>query len=125
MRSGPISSATRIDKKRALLWHSPYWPTSNLAVAADGQRLAFVWTDAKTVKRTFALMVLPTAGGEPRELLRTQDPVRIGVPAWTPDSRYIIYARTVTGENGSAGAVRYERSSRRVTNRVHGWEWAR
>jgi Tol biopolymer transport system component len=48
-------------------------------------------------------MVLPTAGGEPREFLRAQDPVRIGVPAWTPDSRYIIYARTDTGENGMFG----------------------
>jgi len=77
-----------------------HWPTSNLAVSPDGQRLAFVWSDAKTVERTTALMVLPTAGGEPRELLRAQDPARIGVPVWTPDSRHIIYARSVAGEKG-------------------------
>lgn len=77
-----------------------HWPTSNLAVSPDGQRLAFVWTDAKNVERTTALMVLPTAGGEPRELFRAQGPARIGVPAWTPDSRHIIYARSVTGEKG-------------------------
>ena len=77
-----------------------HWPTSNLAVSPDGQRLAFVWSDAKTVERTFSLMVLPTAGGEPRELLRVQDPTRISVPAWTPDSRHIIYALRVTGEKG-------------------------
>ncbi|HYN81769.1 MAG TPA: hypothetical protein VES88_09730 [Gemmatimonadaceae bacterium] len=29
-----------------------------------------------------------------------QDPATVGVPAWTPDSRHIIYARTVAGENG-------------------------
>ena len=75
-----------------------HWPTSNLAVSPDGQRLAFVWTDAKNEKKTTALMVLPTAGGKPRELVRAQDPARIGVPAWTPDSHHIMYARTVSGE---------------------------
>ncbi len=75
-----------------------HWPTSNLAVSPDSQRLAFVWSDAKTVERTTALMVLPTAGGEPRELLRVQEPERISLPAWMPDSRHMIYARSVAGE---------------------------
>ncbi len=75
-----------------------HWPTSNTAVSPNGQRLAFVWTDAKNVDRATALMVLPTAGGEPRELLRAQEPEVISVPAWTPDSRHIMYARTVQGE---------------------------
>jgi Tol biopolymer transport system component len=78
--------------------HVHHWPTSNLAVSPDGQRLAFVWSDAKNVERATALMVLPSAGGEPRELLRAQDPAVIGVPAWTPDSRHILYARSVWGE---------------------------
>ena len=43
-------------------------------------------------------MVLPIAGGEPRELLRAQEPETISVPAWMPDSRHIIYARSVAGE---------------------------
>jgi Tol biopolymer transport system component len=73
------------------------WPTSNLAVSPDGQRLAFVWTDEQA--KTTALMVLPTAGGEPRELLRAQEPETVSVPAWTPDSRHIFYARSVSGEN--------------------------
>jgi len=73
-----------------------HWPTSNLAVSPDGQRLAFVWTDGKA--GITALMVIPTAGGEPRELLRAQEPEMISVPAWTPDSRHIIYARSVAGE---------------------------
>lgn len=73
-----------------------HWPTSNLAVSPDGQRLAFVWTDGRV--GITALMVLPTAGGEPRELLRAQEPEMISVPAWTPDSRHIMYARSVSGE---------------------------
>jgi len=73
-----------------------HWPTSNLAVSPNGQRLAFVWADGKV--GTSALMVLPTAGGAPRELLRAEDPAGISVPACTPDSRYIMYARSVFGE---------------------------
>lgn len=73
-----------------------HWPTSNLAVSPDGQRLVFVWTDGKV--GITALVVLPTAGGEPRELLRAQEPEMISVPAWTPDSRHIMYARSVSGE---------------------------
>src|SRR6266849_36960 len=73
-----------------------HFPTSNLTVSPDGQRLAFVWQDEKA--GITALMVLPTAGGESRELLRAQEPERISVPGWMPDSRHIIYARSVAGE---------------------------
>lgn len=58
-----------------------------------------MWSDAKS-EMTTALMVLPTAGGAPRELVRAKDPARIGVTAWTPDSRHIIYARSVAGDKG-------------------------
>jgi Tol biopolymer transport system component len=71
-----------------------HWPTSNLSVSPDGQRLAFVWAERKTT----ALMVLPAAGGKPRELLRAQEPETISLPAWAPDSRHIMYARRVSGE---------------------------
>lgn len=81
-----------------------HWPTSNLSVSPDGQRVAFVWSDGQS-ERTTALMVLPTAGGAPRELVRVKDPARIGVPAWTPDSRHIIYARSVAGDKGYALGV--------------------
>jgi len=73
-----------------------HWPTSNLAVSPNGQRLAFVWTDGKV--GITALMVIPTAGGEPRELLRAQEPEMISAPAWMPDSRHIIYARSTAGQ---------------------------
>ena len=58
-------------------------------------------------------MVLPTAGGEPREFLRAQDPVRIGVPAWTPDSRYIIYARTVMSVHPDGSRIAFTAGSGR------------
>lgn len=73
-----------------------HWPTSNTAVSPNGQRLAFVWTDAKV--GITALMVLPIADGEAREVLRAQEPEWISVPAWTPDSRHVMYARTIYSE---------------------------
>ncbi|MEX0734989.1 MAG: hypothetical protein WD944_05430 [Steroidobacteraceae bacterium] len=75
-----------------------HWPTSNLRVSPDGAHVAFVWTDAKSVARTTALMVLPTAGGQPRDLVRAQDPETISLPAWMPDSRHVLYALRSSGE---------------------------
>lgn len=85
-----------------------HWPTSNLSVSPDGQRFAFVWSDAKS-EMTSAVMVVPTAGGEPRELIRAKDPARIGVTAWTPDSRHVIYARSVAGDSGGKGMFEFWR----------------
>ena len=73
-----------------------HWPTSNLAISPDGQRLAFVQIDAKAGITT--LNVIPMTGGEARELLRAYRPEVVSVPAWMPDSRQIIYAHSVAGE---------------------------
>ncbi len=59
-----------------------------LAVSPDGQQLAF--------HNRQTLQVMPTTGGEPREILRLQPPeiMSIGTtPAWTPDGRYIIVGK--------------------------------
>ncbi len=77
--------------------------TSGSAISPDGQRLAFVQVggdaglkDADAGITT--LNVIPTAGGEARELLRARAPEVISVPAWMPDSRQLIFARSVVGE---------------------------
>ena len=77
--------------------------TSDLAISPDGQRLAFVQvggdSGAKDEEAGITMLnVVPTAGGEPRELLRAHAPEVISVPAWMPDSRQIVYARSVVGE---------------------------
>jgi Tol biopolymer transport system component len=75
---------------------------SHLAVSPDGQWLAFVWSG--TEKGPTALKVMPAAGGEPRELVKLPEPRRytFGTPvfalAWTPDSRHIIYALSISGQ---------------------------
>lgn len=71
-----------------------HWPTSNLAVSPDGRWVAFV----SAPEGSTALLVLSTSGGEPRELLRVPEPEALTVPAWTSDSRHILYARGVSGD---------------------------
>ena len=59
-----------------------------IALSPDGQQLVF--------HKMQALQVIPSAGGEPREVLRLPPseifPFGIG-PAWTPDGRYIIVGK--------------------------------
>jgi hypothetical protein len=44
------------------------------------------------------LKVVAAGGGEPRELLKVQKSEGISALAWTPDSRHIIYAVSITGK---------------------------
>ena len=75
---------------------------AHLAGSPDGQRLAFVWWDSE--KGEAALKVIPTGGGEPRELVKLPKPELssygqpIAALAWTPDSRHLIYAPSTTGQ---------------------------
>src|SRR5262249_13084591 len=63
--------------------------TESLAVSPDGQRLAFVLKQS--------LLLVPTTGGDARELLRLRDPETFaGQPcdvAWTPDGRYLLFVK--------------------------------
>ncbi len=75
---------------------------SHLAISPDGQRLAFVWSDS--TNGATALKVMPASGGEPREVLKLPAPELAGYGqplfalAWTPDSRYLIYAPSTAGQ---------------------------
>lgn len=78
---------------------------NNFAVSPDGQRLAFALFERTAGSE--ALKVLPTAGGEPRDLLRIQVPKKqdhsisgwAGV-AWTPDGAHLLFARWVNYVQG-------------------------
>ncbi len=64
------------------------------SVSPSGRELAFILNDQPT--RSQALMVLPSAGGEARELLRVQEPDFISRQAglaWTPDGREIVFRK--------------------------------
>jgi beta-lactamase regulating signal transducer with metallopeptidase domain/Tol biopolymer transport system component len=63
----------------------------NLALSLDGRQLAFSEPDRGT--QFSVLKVMPSTGGEPRELLRVQRPETIKSIAWMPDGRHVLYAR--------------------------------
>jgi dipeptidyl aminopeptidase/acylaminoacyl peptidase len=53
----------------------------------------------RILSRTFVLRVVPTSGGEARELARFEQPVRQNQPrahciAWSPDNQYVYYCRS-------------------------------
>ena len=48
--------------------------------------------------KTSTVLLIPIAGGEPRELLRVSQPERFlpyGCMSWTPDSRAVIVAKVI------------------------------
>jgi Tol biopolymer transport system component len=68
---------------------------ANLVISPDGRQLAFSLSG--TVPET-SLMVMPTTGGSPREILQLKDPesIRSGWPGsitWIADGRQIIFVK--------------------------------
>lgn len=67
-----------------------------IAISPDGRQLAFSATHPAT--RSDVLKVMPTAGGEPRELLKVREPEYLGSGlggrlAWTPEGRAILFVK--------------------------------
>ena len=105
------------------------------ALSPDGRQLVFgsPWFPGKGVT---ALQVIPTAGGEPRELLREQDSenltrfgmnIRGMVYEWTPDGRYVLFRRgdgakeeywRVAAEGGEPERLGLEPTTRPVGLRI-------
>ena len=62
------------------------------SVSPDGRTLAFIARDRST--KSSAVLLLPTTGGEPRELLKATEPQALtGWVSWAPDSRQVIVNR--------------------------------
>jgi Tol biopolymer transport system component len=66
---------------------------NEMALSPDGTHLAFSLFDKQT--QSGALMVIPTVGGETRELLRSKEGQEVRPIAWTPDG--LIYALYLYG----------------------------
>jgi Tol biopolymer transport system component len=69
-------------------------PLATPALSRDGMMLAFF---ERILPRTFVLRVVPTNGGDARELARFEQPVRQNQPrciTWSPDGRYVYYCRS-------------------------------
>ena len=86
-------------------WHPHF---GSYAVSSDGSRIA--WLKALGPiedPRPAELWVTRVADGFARRLLAAPDEpgVRLGVPAWSPDSRSLAVASYVTGDQGHRSAI--------------------
>ena len=84
--------------EREVIRRPGMWTEVNLS--PDGRYLA-VQTGAFALTMERTLLLVPVAGGEPRELLRLKDPDqwgRMGTTSWTPDGKAILKVkRTASG----------------------------
>ena len=60
-------------------------------LSPDGRQVAFVARDPTTGPAV--LMLMRADGGEPRELFKSAEPNAIRSIAWTPDGRYLLFAK--------------------------------
>jgi Tol biopolymer transport system component len=79
-----------IVKGRAFYWGAP---------SPDGQKVAI----AENSDTSWTLLIRPASEGEFREIVRVDkanDFPYLGSPAWTPDSRHLVFLMRVRGETG-------------------------
>jgi Tol biopolymer transport system component len=71
----------------------------SMSLSADGLRLAYV-----TDRPSWQLMVVPTAGGDPRPVALPGVPTPLMVMAWTPDNRHLLIQAASPAPGGGAEA---------------------
>jgi Tol biopolymer transport system component len=69
---------------------------ADLTLSPDGQLMAFLKRDRKKLWRI--LKVIPVAGGEPLEVLRSEKGGGITTIAWMPDGKRLLFAKGTTKE---------------------------
>lgn len=96
-RSGRIVRRELGTGEETVLHEIPYIHNqADMAVSPDGSQLAFTRTFAKADDQVLpdALLLMPTSGGQPREVLQLTPDQRFVMDsiAWTTDGRHILYA---------------------------------
>ena len=72
-----------------LLRRPALWPAFGaLNLSPDGRYIAAAISDPSTKSNTF--LIIPTAGGEPTEVIRRAQPQQPGMFVWGPDSRSLL-----------------------------------
>jgi Tol biopolymer transport system component len=93
--------------RRPLLGPAP------MDLSPDGRFIATGAADPLT--KSSAAILVPVAGGEPRELMRAELPQMFGVAAWAPDSRSVLVARfSPASGQGEAWLVSLDGESRKL-----------
>ena len=73
----------------------------NIALSPDGQQLAFT-TDAYTGAVDHMLKVIPTTGGQPRDVFRSKETESFAPTTslfWTPDGKHLVFSSGLTQES--------------------------
>ena len=83
-------------QERKLHQAAEHWRHNNLALSPDGQSLAFGLSDGNRTQAT-VLLVIPAAGGDPREILKLKKESLSGV-AWTRDGDHLLFSRAGKGK---------------------------
>ena len=66
-----------------------------MALSPDGQQLAFRWRDRS--REVSAVRLLPSVGGEARELVTLEAPEDIGPSiAWSRDGNHVLFGKRIT-----------------------------
>lgn len=78
-------------------------PVRMFALSPDGNMLGYL-EESEEVGGTTAVKVRSVTGGEPRELFRLTRPQVLYCPAWTPDSRSLLFG--VGSTNGTDSVLR-------------------
>lgn len=101
----------------------------NLAPSPDGTSLAFTYPVSGTTENR--LVVLPLAGGTPRQLHVTREPEFIAMDSvtWTPDGKHLLFAKRsgrgphslwrVPAEGGEAQKLNLTMEGNNVGLRIH------
>jgi Tol biopolymer transport system component len=71
---------------------------NHFAVSPDESQLAFTYQDSQENGGGYSLMVMSTAGGEPRPLLHFERGASWPQGIWWPDGRYVYYKRHGGGD---------------------------
>jgi Tol biopolymer transport system component len=83
--------------QESLMYRTPFTSPGiglfGLSVSPDGRQIAF----AVNVDGTRMLLILPAAGGTPREVLRSDRLFSPGAFGWTPDGRYLVFSAETSG----------------------------
>jgi Tol biopolymer transport system component len=67
-----------------------------LDLSPDGRQIAAAIDDSSS--KSSAVMLIPVAGGEPRELIRVNHPQSFQILTWTPDGRGLLLAKSSSAE---------------------------
>jgi len=78
-------------EERKLHQADTHWRQNNLALSPDGRLLAFGLSDGNRTQAK-KLLVMPAAGGKPREVLEVKKACLSGV-GWTRDGSYLLFSR--------------------------------